>query len=624
MRLKHVLLVCLAIAFVISQVGIVPASASGNLYKISVVDGNVTLGELSTYGVSIEETYDNFVIGSIDPSQVQTLRDNGFDALEFEPNRNVYINGYTLTADENMILTPTPTTPLDLTFYEVDLNKSNFFILQFGYPVKQEWQDTITQSGAKIVGALSDGALIIKALPQVISSFKQMDRVTGGNVFHPAFKISNDITPDEDGNTKVTVMLHPGERISYIINFIPGESFDGSIDLEDGSFNLECGFEDINQIAWITSVSNISPYIEPELDMDRSREIMGIEARSEDSSPSLDPLPQGIWDMGLRGQGKVVAVQDSGCDTGNLATLNEDYGLPPRIKAHFGYSRYGAGPYFPQDQIQTSQSRGMIGTVTVHSHRVKLLAMDTTPTVSTQAFVPNRSLSSRRVLAGSIQDFRTPIITAPEFTATHGAQIRTHTPHPVNILTSLSGTIPTWLLQYQLATAVHGAAIHSAHQVLPRIIFALALAETTDLQQSLFRQAILGTSYSTWTTTLGLAQAQQTQEESVSRATFQARMNSVSACRYLVETASDFTHLSNTHMTSATEFILSTPRQWPDSHQRDQPLTRESIQTLLRPAETSWVSTIGATIHRMTMFRTQAHRCLVQTSLVPQFSPSNG
>ncbi|HPI82949.1 MAG TPA: hypothetical protein PLC68_00005, partial [Caldisericia bacterium] len=61
MRLKHVLLVCLAIAFVISQVGIVPASASGNLYKISVVDGNVTLGELSTYGVSIEETYDNFV-----------------------------------------------------------------------------------------------------------------------------------------------------------------------------------------------------------------------------------------------------------------------------------------------------------------------------------------------------------------------------------------------------------------------------------------------------------------------------------------------------------------------------------------------------------------------------------
>jgi len=347
MRLKHVLLVCLAIAFVISQVGIVPASASGNLYKISVVDGNVTLGELSTYGVSIEETYDNFVIGSIDLSQVQTLRDNGFDALEFEPNRNVYINGYTLTADENMILTPTPTTPLDLTFYEVDLNKSNFFILQFGYPVKQEWQDTITQSGAKIVGALSDGALIIKALPQVISSFKQMDRVTGGNVFHPAFKISNDITPDEDGNTKVTVMLHPGERISYIINFIPGESFDGSIDLEDGSFNLECGFEDINQIAWITSVSNISPYIEPELDMDRSREIMGIEARSEDSSPSLDPLPQGIWDMGLRGQGKVVAVQDSGCDTGNLATLNEDYGLPPRIKAHFGYSRYGAGPYFP-------------------------------------------------------------------------------------------------------------------------------------------------------------------------------------------------------------------------------------------------------------------------------------
>lgn len=45
-----------------------------------------------------------------------------------------------------------------------------------------------------------------------------------------------------------------------------------------------------------------------------------------------------IWaDPGLNGTGQTIAVDDTGLDTGNLATIHDDF--KGRIKAHFGYGR---------------------------------------------------------------------------------------------------------------------------------------------------------------------------------------------------------------------------------------------------------------------------------------------
>jgi uncharacterized repeat protein (TIGR01451 family) len=341
-RIKTISIV-MAILLVFSQFAMVPTKAEGELFKVQLLGKETSVADLTTYGVNIVEDYENFVICNIIPTNIPKIIENGYGVTPFEPFREIKLKDYTLAADENRILNVSPELPLELMIPNVMPDGATYFILQFDLPIKKAWTDEMTALGAKIQAHIPDGGVVIKAKPHVVSKFHSWERIVGGTPFHPGLKISSEIVPDENDLVKITVGLYPEEKISKIRGYLPGECFDGSIERDYGSVNLECKFSEINSIAWIQAVSSITQYFEPELFMDRSREIMGIEARTDDSAPSLEVRTEGVWDHNLRGQGKIVCVQDTGCDTGNLTTLNRDFGIPPRITAHFGYQSYPPG-----------------------------------------------------------------------------------------------------------------------------------------------------------------------------------------------------------------------------------------------------------------------------------------
>ncbi len=342
-RFKTIAIV-VAFIMVFSLLTIIPTNADGQLFKVQLGNKATNFDSLHVSGVSIVEEYDNFAICNIAPNIVPSLESDGFVVNPFIPFTEVSINDYKLIADGDRILRVSPELPNDLTIPNIMPMGDTHYIVQFDLPIKNEWTENIRANGAKIQGYLPDGGIIIKASANEVSKLHSWGRVIGGTPLHPGLKIANTIQADEENLVKITVNLYSDEKISDVRNLIPGECFDGSIEKEYGSINIECEAEDIASIAWIEAVSSITPYVEPELFMDRSREIMGIEARSDDSSPSLEARSEGVWDYGLRGQGRVACVQDTGCDTGNLATLNRDFGIPPRIVGHFGYNSAPAGP----------------------------------------------------------------------------------------------------------------------------------------------------------------------------------------------------------------------------------------------------------------------------------------
>jgi uncharacterized repeat protein (TIGR01451 family) len=341
----HRLVVLFVVAIIaLSPITVTSIMAEGPMFRVQLLGENTSKNELMNYDVTIVEEYSDFIICNIDPRKIPQLENKGYGILPFEQFKEIKINKYTLIADEDKILQVSPEIPLELSIPNTMPIGDTYFILQFDLPIKSEWTEQMRDIGVEISSYIPDGGMIVKGDAFEVSKFHDWDRIIGGTPLHPGLKISNKIEPDEEGMVRVTVNLHPNEPISTVRDVLPGESFDGSIDRGYGSVNLECELEQINEIAWLQPVSSITPYIEPELYMDKSREIMGIEARSVDSSPSLDSRSEGIWDYNIKGQGRVVCIQDTGCSTGDFSTLNRDFGIPPRVVGHYGYQSPPAGP----------------------------------------------------------------------------------------------------------------------------------------------------------------------------------------------------------------------------------------------------------------------------------------
>lgn len=343
MRKFKLVAITLAIAIALSPVTVQPSSASGPMYKIFMLPNAANFDFLDSIGVKVVETYDTFVMGYMDPSYVPLVETKGFQAVVYQGWDTVKIGSYVLKADENKLLMPSAPYPKELTWTPIEPTGFDYFIFQFHGPVKQEWSKELETFGATKVSTFPENAVVVYMNYDSARNFAQRNYVLGVSPYHPAFKISDSLKPDKDGMVQVSINIFSNLSINNVAPSLPVEIQHDTSGMDTSSVTAKCKFDSIGLVALKKSVSFIEPYFEPTIDMNSSRQILGVEKRTAPITDytGLAATAKGVWDMGLKGAGEIVCVQDTGLDSGDLNTLFSDFGIPPRVVGHFGYSRTG-------------------------------------------------------------------------------------------------------------------------------------------------------------------------------------------------------------------------------------------------------------------------------------------
>ncbi|ABE51879.1 S8 family serine peptidase [Methanococcoides burtonii] len=191
-------------------------------------------------------------------------------------------------------------------------NIENYYIVQFKGPVLEEWKHDVVDTEAVIFDYVPNNAFIVRMNISVKTKVEDLDSVGWVGFYEPSYSISSSLssTPELTGSEDVIVMLFDptkNEMISNKVTLLGGEILENS-----GSIlKVKTDRSLIADIASINGVSWVDLYVHPVLFNDVASGILGV--------PAVDNK------HGLNGSGQIVAVADTGLDTGlNDETMHDD------------------------------------------------------------------------------------------------------------------------------------------------------------------------------------------------------------------------------------------------------------------------------------------------------------
>lgn len=273
-------------------------------------------------------TYPAFLLAEADSGQISSLKNQGFD-IELQENSQMI----RLRAVEFDTSKKAPQVPQNLSLRSVDLDAvdKNYWILQFVGPIKDEWKSEITQSGGELQNYIPENAFLVKMDIETKEKVQKLDFVNWIGLYEPAYKVnpllmgikeratSNELInrsidvktfkPAPEGN--VNILLHDGGDLTKISKEI--ESSGGLIiTASDNVIRASLDLSEIDKLACMVEIKWIEPYVKPVLHNDVAAGIVGV---------------QPVWNNhGLDGEGEIIAVADTGLDTGvNDNSIHADF-----------------------------------------------------------------------------------------------------------------------------------------------------------------------------------------------------------------------------------------------------------------------------------------------------------
>jgi len=107
-----------------------------------------------------------------------------------------------------------PNIPPGLTIPEPEPGKTGYYLVQFTGPIQTAWKDALTNLGAEILEYIPEFAFKVRMTPAVADRVRGLDSVAWLDVFHPAYKLSPDLT--RDGMHLYTVRIERGANIGLV------------------------------------------------------------------------------------------------------------------------------------------------------------------------------------------------------------------------------------------------------------------------------------------------------------------------------------------------------------------------------------------------------------------------
>ncbi len=211
-----------------------------------------------------------------------------------------------------------------------------YHIVQFQGPIYEEWKAAVISLGGTVLDYIPDFAFVVYMDEATRARVEKLAEVVWIGPYEPAYKLSPDLA-DADGLLDLNVQTFPTEPVDAVLEQLVqlgAQVQSRSQQSIGGLMRLTIDASHLDALARVPAVRWIEPFYERVLfnDVARSSTIMDAET---------------VWsDLGLYGAGQVVAVSDTGLDTGSLSTLAQDFlGSPTgctgtgRIKATFALGR---------------------------------------------------------------------------------------------------------------------------------------------------------------------------------------------------------------------------------------------------------------------------------------------
>ncbi|TGC11367.1 S8 family serine peptidase [Methanolobus halotolerans] len=195
----------------------------------------------------------------------------------------------------------------------------NYYIVQFTGPVREIWKRDIISKGAVIYDYVPNNAFIFRMNDDVKVQVQSLDFVRWIGEYQASYKYEPGLTEKEDFQISATDIQY--ERAYHVLLF--SESDNKKISSEIKNLGVEVLSvsgdvirvltlsDKLPEIAEIDGVSWIEEYVQPTINNDVAAEIITVNTTREN--------------YGLTGSGQIVAVCDTGLDTGmNDNTMHED------------------------------------------------------------------------------------------------------------------------------------------------------------------------------------------------------------------------------------------------------------------------------------------------------------
>ena len=191
--------------------------------------------------------------------------------------------------------------------------QERYYLLQFRGPIQSSWKAQTKGLGAHLLDYVPDFAFIARMTPAAAHKVEALDEVSWVGLYHPAYRISPRLNTSAK-STQVNVLMFPGESPATVEADIrrAGGTLVAST-AGRGGIHIEATIPGsaIAGIAGRKGVAWVEPRVERKLFNDVARGLMGVPA---------------AWSPGgFFGAGEIVAVCDSGLDTGKLSTISADF-----------------------------------------------------------------------------------------------------------------------------------------------------------------------------------------------------------------------------------------------------------------------------------------------------------
>lgn len=273
-------------------------------------------------------TYPDYMLVEADEDQINSLESQELRVEEQEGARMIKLRAVEFDTSEE---TPSPLPALSLSAAEISRENENYWIVQFVGPLTAEWGEKIRALGGKLHNYIPENAFLVDMTSQTKEKVEKLPFVNWVGLYEPSYKVSpllmgrkkkaspsefrtlslstEMFKPSPEGN--INVILHNSSELRNVSREI--ENMGGAI-IATGKDRIRASLDlsEVDKIAKIAAVKWIEPHAVPKLCNDIAAPIIGV---------------QPVWDNhGLDGAGQIVAVADSGLDTGvDDATMHDDF-----------------------------------------------------------------------------------------------------------------------------------------------------------------------------------------------------------------------------------------------------------------------------------------------------------
>lgn len=215
---------------------------------------------------------------------------------------------------------------------EVLFEGETLYLVQFNGPIDEAWKMEISSFGVKFYDYIPNFTFITRMNSSMVNQTRALDYVRWVGEYQPQFRLSSELTAIQKSDEEIqdiVVQTLPDADLTTITEQI--QNWGGIV--KSQTQNDFCGFitaslPSAKQIE-LAKLNDVL-YIEPQFPVEFTNDVGGTvimevgEVRNQ---------------LNLFGEGQIVAVADSGLDTGNLATLHPD--VFGRLINGFGLGRTG-------------------------------------------------------------------------------------------------------------------------------------------------------------------------------------------------------------------------------------------------------------------------------------------